>query len=233
MIKLAKLKPFANGGNRLCFIHPHDRALCIKVARPNFSPAEKRSRKRFPKNLKPLSSFDDSQIEHDVLASIHNKLGDKVWTLIPRTYGMIETDLGHGIVTNLVTDADGKISLTLLQYLWEQGLTPEIQHSLQDFYQQWQSLVVPSRDLLLHNIVVRQSIAEHSGEKQCSPIVIDGLGWSDMIPLAKISKTLAYKKAGRKIKNMQERIISLLAAKESGGSWGIHGFIDPEKRNVS
>ena len=63
-------------------------------------------------------------------------------------------------------------------------------------------------------------------------MVIDGLGWSDMIPLAKISRRLAYKKAGRKIRNMQDRVKSLLQDKAGGGSWGIHGMIDPEKRNI-
>ncbi len=226
-IKLANLTPFANGGNRLCFIHPDDSRLCIKVARPGFSPAEKRSRKKFPKNLKPLRSFDDSQIEHDVLIDIQNNLGDAVLEFIPKSYGMIETDMGPGIVTNLVIDDEGKISVTLLQYLWEKGLTGPIQKSLDHFYQNWQSLVIPSRDLLLHNIVVEQ---KQNGE--CRLMVIDGLGWSDMIPLAKISKKLAYKKAGRKIRNMQQRIESLLEDKSSGRSWGIHGMIDPEKRNI-
>jgi len=226
-IQLANLKPFANGGNRLCFVHPEHKNLCIKVARPNFSPAEKRQRKGFPKNLKPLSRFDDSQIEHDVLSSIHGRLGDEVLSMIPRSHGMVDTDMGPGIITRLVTDADGKISVTLLQYLWEQGLTPEIQQSIDHFCEHWQALAVPSRDLLLHNIVVEQR-----ADKQCSLIVIDGLGWSDMIPLVKIFKSLAQRKAGRKIANMQARIKSLLAEKEAGGSWGIHGFIDPKNRDV-
>lgn len=226
-IKLANLKPFANGGNRLCFVHPDNKNLCIKVARPNFSPAEKRQRKGFPKNLKPLSRFDDSQIEHDVLSDIHRRLGDEVLSMIPRSHGMINTDLGPGIITRLVTNADGKISVTLLQYLWEQGLTPEIQQSIKQFCEHWQALVVPSRDLLLHNIVVEQR-----ADKECHLIVIDGLGWSDMIPLVKFSKRLAHRKAGRKIANMQERIKSLLADQKAGGSWGIHGFIDPENRDV-
>ena len=97
----------------------------------------------------------------------------------------------------------------------------------------WQSLAVPSRDLLLHNIVVQQSSHNTTGEKLCRLVVIDGLGWSDMIPLAKLFKRLAHIKAGRKIKNMQGRVTSLLEAKQSGGSWGIHGFIDPKKRIVS
>jgi hypothetical protein len=226
-INLANLTPFANGGNRLCFIHPDDSRLCIKVARPGFSPAEKRSRKKFPKTLKPLRSFDDSQIEHDVLTKIQNTLGDEVLEFIPRSFGMIETDMGPGIVTNLVVDDEGKISVTLLQYLWEKGLDEPIQKSLNHFYQRWQALVIPSRDLLLHNIVVEQ---KHDGE--CHLMVIDGLGWSDMIPLAKISRRLAYKKAGRKIRNMQDRVKSLLQDKAGGGSWGIHGMIDPEKRNI-
>jgi len=233
MISLHLRKPFAKGGNRLCFVHPDNRGMCIKVARPGFSPAEKRSRKGFPKNLKPLNRFDDSQIEHEVLSTIHAELGDEVLDLIPRSYGMVETDMGPGIVTNLVTDEDHQISITLLQYLWENGLDAPIQKSLDQFYPAWQSLAVPSRDLLLHNIVVQQTSLEAGDEKQCRLIVIDGLGWSDMIPLARFFKGLAHVKAGRKIKNMKGRVTSLLEAKQSGGSWGIHGFIDPKKRIIS
>ena len=61
--------PFAQGGNRLCFVHPEDSLRCIKVRRPDFTLEDRRREKGFPKNLKPLSSFEavetrDSAVDH-------------------------------------------------------------------------------------------------------------------------------------------------------------------------
>ncbi|MEE4252626.1 MAG: hypothetical protein V2I50_01140, partial [Desulfuromusa sp.] len=60
MIQLQTIEPFARGGNRLCFVHPEDSRLCIKVRRPDFTLEDRRRKKGFPKNLRPLSSFDDN-----------------------------------------------------------------------------------------------------------------------------------------------------------------------------
>ncbi len=224
-IELAGLKPFASGGNRLCFVNPDNAEQCIKVPRPGFSAAEKRRRKGLPKSLKPLSSFDDNLQEFRQLNAIHRRLGSEVRALVPRCYGLVPTDLGRGIVTDLVTDADGRISISLKQYLWENGLDTALQSGLEDFRRRWLALAVPSRDLLLHNLVVKQTLA---GTLQL--LVIDGLGWSDLLPMAALFDALARRKVQRKLSNLDTRIEALLTAKREGAPWGYHGYLAPDAR---
>ncbi|TQV77663.1 hypothetical protein FKG94_14995 [Exilibacterium tricleocarpae] len=224
---MAGLEPFARGGNRLCFVNPDNCHQCVKVARPGFSAAEKRRKKSFPKSLKPLSSFDDNLQEYRTLTAIHRRSGDPVLDLIPRCYGLVPTDCGPGIVTDLITDADGRISITLKQYLWEQGITPTLRQSLEQFRRQWSTLAVPSRDLLLHNVVVQQTAG---GALRL--MVIDGLGWSDLIPLAQLLPVLARRKALRKLDNLEARMQTLLTTKQRGGPWGYHGYLEPRQRRI-
>ena len=78
MIVLHDVKPFAAGGNRWCYVDPADVDRCIKVRRPDFSIEERRRSKGFPKNLKPLSSFDDNLDEFRVMRSLERHYDDGI-----------------------------------------------------------------------------------------------------------------------------------------------------------
>ena len=34
MINLQGVRPFAEGGNRICYVHPNDKNLCLKITKP-------------------------------------------------------------------------------------------------------------------------------------------------------------------------------------------------------
>ena len=34
MISLEEVKPFAEGGNRVCYIHPNNKSMCLKISKP-------------------------------------------------------------------------------------------------------------------------------------------------------------------------------------------------------
>lgn len=40
MIDLTNLKPFAIGGRRECYVHPHQPDRCLKVIREEFAPSK-------------------------------------------------------------------------------------------------------------------------------------------------------------------------------------------------
>ena len=58
--------PFAEGGNRVCFVHPDDEGLCVKVVKAG-SVAALRGKRSFWKNLRPDSYFDDNLNEYNCL----------------------------------------------------------------------------------------------------------------------------------------------------------------------
>lgn len=220
---------FSSGGNRLVFIDPDDEMICIKLARPERSPEKKRAAKSFPNNLRTLAYFDENVSDMSVYKHLDASVGEQAYDLVPRCYGYIETNLGRGLSFEMIKDSDHKISLTLKQYVWEFGWTNTLKQALEPFLESWQTLGMPSRNLLLHNIVVQQMHhAEHSEIQRL--VVIDGLGWPDIIPLAYYIKPLAKWKAKRKSARLIKAINALIEKKKTGGDWGLRGWLDDEQR---
>ena len=213
--------PFAQGGNRLCFVHPEDSLRCIKVRRPDFTLEDRRREKGFPKNLKPLSSFDDNREEFLVMEQLMRIYGEQVFQHISRCFGFIDTNLGQGLVSELIRDYDGAISQTLKKYLWDQGLTEDCQTAINALCRFWEQEVIPSRDLLLHNIVVQRSQAGRIKRL----VVIDGLGSPGLVPFHWLPRTQRKKKVARKTANLRERVGTLLSQRGQDTFPGYHGLL--------
>lgn len=217
---------FARGGNRLCFVDPRDCSRCIKVLRRDRLPEKKRKASGFPRSLKPTRFFDDNWQELKVYQKIQQQVGEQAYELIPRCFGSVDTEYGSGVVTEMITDDTGLVSLSLKQVVWQQGKTPELMAVVDRFIERWQGLGMPSRNLLLHNIVVQY---QHNVPQRL--VVIDGLGWPDAIPLAYVSRFIARHKAGKKARRLYSAIDQLLANKANGASWGFHGWLEAADRH--
>ena len=219
-LQLKKVKPFAQGGNRLCFVHPDDPARCIKVRRPDFTLADCRRKKGFPRNLRPLSSFDDNREEFRVMTTLENRYGEVLFHHVSRCYGFEGTDMGRGLVSELIRNDDGRISETLKKYLWDHGMDDPIVSAVKRFTDFWLAEGVPSRDLLLHNIVV-----QIEGGKIDRLVVIDGLGSSSFISALGLPRYFSQRKAQRKIDNLHVRIEQLLGLRGGDMFPGYHGLL--------
>lgn len=219
-LSLSSRAAFAKGGNRLCFVHPQYPDRCIKVRRPDFTLEDLRRKKGFPKSLLPLKYFDDNLEEYQVLSDLAERHGEAVFELLSRCYGFEETDLGPGLTLELIRDADGRISQTLKAQIWFEGFTPDCKAAVEDFCSRWQAMLIPSRDLLLHNLLVQK---DASG-KVFRILAIDGLGSPNIIPFTWLPAPLRAAKVGRKLTNLQQRIEQLLAKKARGEDPGYHGM---------
>jgi len=217
---------FSRGGNRLCFVDPRDSGRCIKVLRPDRSPAIKRSECGFPKNLKPLSSFDDNREEARVYAHIADAVGEMAFALIPRLHGWVETELGRGLCQDLIRDDDGRIAVTLKQFLWQHGRSPELEAPLRDFGRAWAEAGMPSRKLLTHNLVV-----QCAGGRPERLWAIDGLGWPDLLPLANFWPAMARRRAARRVADLEPTIAEQLAKRGDPARFGYHGWLEEQQRS--
>jgi hypothetical protein len=220
-------REFAQGGNRRCFVHPDDPAKCIKVAREDRTAEIRKRSARFPYNLRPASYYDENWQERKAFLAIEKSVGLAAFELVPRYYGMVETDLGPGLCSELVRDSDNRISITLKQFVWQFGMTNPLSLKLEEFKSLWRDLGMPSRNLLLHNIVVQQREMEID-----RIVVIDGLGWPSFSTFISKIPLLAQYKAGRKVTRMEHMVTSLLGTRSSGGDWGHHGWMDESARNT-
>lgn len=84
------------GGHRACYRHPDDQSKCIKII---LNPDGKRT----------------VDFELDFLRTLHKR--GYFPCLIPRFYGVVETNKGKGYVYDLVQNADGTGALTLDDFL--------------------------------------------------------------------------------------------------------------------
>ena len=218
-LALSAEEPFARGGNRLCFVHPDHRDRCVKVRRPDFSLEDLRRKKGFPKNLKPLSSFDDNLEEFQVMQQLENQFGKALFELVSRCYGFETTDMGKGLSSELIRDDSGRISHTLKQYLWDHGFSDDCKRAITEFSNRWVELAIPSRDLILHNIVVQLDNTDSIKRL----VIIDGLGNPNIFPTWMLPTHFRRIKAQRKIHNLIERIHALLTQRGEAKFPGYHG----------
>lgn len=218
-VLLSTAAPFARGGNRLCFVHPDYPDRVIKVRRPDFTLEDRRRKKGFPKNLRPLSSFDDNLEESRVMARLDRRFGEALYRHVSRCYGFEDSDMGKGLVSELIRDASGRISHTLKQYIWDHGFDDNARSAVAAFCHDWEALGVPSRDLLLHNLVAQRD--EHG--RIVRLVVIDGLGGSGLIPDQWLPRALLRLRARRKTRNLYERIEALLPQRGQEKFPGYHG----------
>lgn len=170
MIHLNDQRPFASGGNRICYRHPQQKDRCLKILRPDRTPEIRRRKKRFPSNLRPLSCFDENLTELEALQHLHTHYPENIRQYLPNSYGITQTDLGPAHETSLIIDDNGKISQTLEQYIWEFGTNDIAVSAIEAFKENWRTQPPNTRDLIPHNMVIQQLGANHI------IILIDGLG---------------------------------------------------------
>lgn len=211
-LQLAHIEPFARGGNRLCYVHPDNPDCCVKVRRPDFTLADCRRKKGFPRNLRPLSSFDDNREEAAVIKALQKSRGETIHHHIYRCDGFVETDFGPGLMTELVRDADGRISVSLKQDLWERGYPAATRRAVEVLADFWLEHLVPSREVLTHNIVVQRGA--HDEIRRL--VVIDGLGSPYVFPFAWLPKTVRRHKVSQRVRRLHKRIRQFVRHCDSG-----------------
>jgi len=198
MIELSDDLIFAEGGRRVCYVHPDDPDKCVKVLSARGNPRTRRKKAVWYKKMRPLSCFDDNKGELKDFRDFERR-GEGVWEFFPRCYGMQETNRGDGIVTDLIRDEGGIISITVKQYLKAQGQTPELLTALDRFFDLMMNYRIITRDILHHNLVIQRR------DNGVRIVMIDGFGSSEMIPFSSWIQSVARKKVARKIARFKTR----------------------------
>ncbi|SEA09661.1 YrbL family protein [Microbulbifer marinus] len=200
MIDLSHSEPFASGGNRFCYRHPENPQLCVKVMRPGRT-AELIGRAPWYKQWRGEEYFDDNLRELEGYSQRSLQRDDAgLWRHLPRWYGIQETSLGPGAVTDMILDASGAPAPTLRQYLNKHGLDAEVRAALQRFADWLLQYKVLTKNLIAHNLVLREE------RGQLELYLIDGLGSAAFLPLPEISDFFAERYIQRRIERMWLRV---------------------------
>ena len=155
--------PIGQGKERSCFIHPDDPQKAIKISTGGID-AQSRREIKFYQKLK----------RRNVTGNPH----------VPGFYGLCETNLGQGIVVDLIRDRDGNVSKPLNWYLGEgypiEAFEPYLEELKQVFLR---NLIIFNHDMTIGNLLFQKV-----SDNQAHLVAIDGLGdvvaldWFDALP---------------------------------------------------
>ena len=210
MISLEEVKPFAEGGNRVCYIHPNNKSMCLKISKPEVV-KKMRSNAPWYKKLRSEKSFDDNYREESAYKQRAIKENpQKIWRHLAKWYEFVETSKGLASCTELITNND-KVALNLEEYLFSKGRTSEIDKALKEFEIFLKETKLLTKNIIPHNLAVKENDSELTLK------IIDGLGCMSFIPLPEISNAFARRYIKRRIELMYSRIEWDLSGRR--GNW--------------
>ena len=150
-------EPIARGKERSCYLDPRDPGRIIKISTGD-EDTQSRREIVFYQDLMKRRDFDYSHL--------------------PRFFGVIETNLGRGLVLELICDADGEVSRSLQWYL-ENGISlaeaESLLHDLKKYL--LDNLVIFNHDLFSGNLLLQKP-----ADAEPRLVMIDGLGDVVSIP---------------------------------------------------
>jgi hypothetical protein len=127
------------GATRLCFFHPEDADKCVKVA------MRYRNRPALQQELEAVTAC----VPH---------IGSYLPEYLPE---LIETNLGPGLVCEIIKDADGTPSLPLTHYVLTNTLNEEVFSQLTEF-----SRILTSNHIPLYDFNPDNFLVQIKGERQ-------------------------------------------------------------------
>lgn len=184
MIELTDEYILGAGNDRVCYKHPLDPTLCIKITKPprispNGQPRKKGPARRVAREVKYYKKLQRRGYDFKHVAVYH---------------GCVETDRGTGHVYELLVNYDGSAAKELEELVHQESiLTDELRRAMIDLYDDLYLNTVPLAELHLGNIC-----CVYNAEGSCTMKLVDGIGNSDFIKYCDWSKFLMRKKLLRK-----------------------------------
>ena len=180
MLQITK-QPIGMGKERMCYVHPEDPRLAIKIAREKVSQQSQREIEFYRKLGKR--------------GGVHDRH-------IPRFHGLCETNRGVGIVVDLIRNYDGEIARPLNWYLAQGYPIEEFEPSLEELKQSFlQNLIVLNQEIAIGGLLVQKLSATRA-----RIVAIDGLGDAIALDRLEIFPFLVRRKIERRWQRFMERL---------------------------
>lgn len=187
-VSLRGHEPFAKGAKRHCYVHPTEPALCIKVA----------------------ARAGDPQCDREQLADLEDyaslkKRGGTVFDRIAAIEGIVDTDLGLGVVCALCRDADGRISSTLADTVRQRGLTPPLVRAIGELKAWLRAHHILTRDTGPSNVA-----AVRLEDGNWKLVIIEGLSNRKYRLLTRLEPRLTGYLISRQLRKFDRRLSSAI-----------------------
>ncbi|WP_426702316.1 YrbL family protein [Rhodanobacter sp. Col0626] len=198
MLQFRHIKPIASGQHRLVFQHPDVPGSLVKVMRPELVERNSRDEPWYRRLARtgPYRGFVREFNEY--LASRHASTG---LSPLARVLGLVETDLGPGLVVEKIASDDGALAPNLDAWIRHHGLTDDMRAALDRLLAQLLEHNVIAADLHAWNLVCEEKPGE-----PLRLVMIDGFGEKNFIPLRSMSRRNNTARTRSKFRRMLARI---------------------------
>ena len=204
ILELKQKQPIAKGRARYVYPYPGNSDLIIKVMRPEAIDEGREKNQGRYKAFRRYGEYVSYMREIGEYVAAYARKRTSL-PFVQRVAGLIETDLGLGLVLEAVRDREGRLAPSLSNLLAQKTYTPEIAAALEIFIRSILESDVIVADLHPGNIVYGYE-AEHGHRF----VMIDGLGLYTLFPFKAISTTLNRRSKRRHIERLRGRMTAWL-----------------------
>lgn len=210
VLQLADRAPLAVGHLRYVFQHPGNRNELIKVMRADAVASRWNRKSRWAKRLPRTRHYIGylRELKEYIAARARSTHGEPP---IARMVGLIETDLGLGLVSEKVVSPDGTLAPTLAAVYERRGFTPDLRSALDAFLGGLLDSNVIVGDMHAWNIV-------YGSDSRGGPrlIMIDGFGEKHAIPISSMSRAVNRYRTNRLYRRMIAQLERLVPINGEG-----------------
>jgi len=210
VLQLADRAPLAVGHLRYVFQHPGNRNELIKVMRADAVASRWNRKDRWAKRLPRTRHYIGylRELKEYIAARARSTHGEPP---IARMIGLVETDLGLGLVSEKVVGVDGSLAPTLAAIYERRGFTPELDRALAAFLDGLIDSNVIVGDMHAWNIVFGSD--SRGGPRL---IMIDGFGEKHAIPISSMSRAVNRYRTKRLYRRMIAQLERLVPISGEG-----------------
>lgn len=212
MFRLKDAEVVAAGSTRNVYRHPDDPSLLIKVIRPSAieerfgrgAPWYKLKRRRYRHLIAYLREIRE-QIAVRATGGAHPPFLQKI-------VGLAETDMGMGFVVEAIRGRDGNYASTVEELIRRRQMDQPTREKLDEFLDDLVSSPVIVADLNLSNVVLG-----YTPERGNHFVLIDGVGFKNIIPLERMSAYVNRWGKARKVSHFRAAVDARIARLQAPG----------------
>ena len=208
LVELKAARPLASGAYRDVFQHPGDDGLLIKVIRPLFAKRDAQRANWFEK-WQGLGAYKGLMREIEKYLVLRER-GQHDLPFIQHFAGIVETDLGLGMVVRKVRARDGGLAPTLAEVVRTRGLDPYLVARIDALRDDVIRHHVVFGDISANNIV-EAADAEHGHRL----VIIDGLNDRLWLPVNSLSVTFYRAYCDRRFARMMDMLRAIDRSREA------------------
>lgn len=204
-ITLTTQEPIARGRMRLVYEYPGDPDRLIKVIRPEVIDQRWGSGQPWYKARRRFRQYISYMREISEFVAAYASGGKPLW-FAQQVLGLIDTDLGLGLVLKAVRGKDGNLAPTITTMVINRSFDEQAEQALQRFIRDLVASDVIIADLHEGNLVYAHDPAEGHYF-----VMIDGLGQSNILPLKSVFPSLNRRSKVRHIERLRRRMAEIEA----------------------